>query len=60
MADTALHWTADDLMSGIARAVKARYFPAVEALLKMLAVEDPLLAAETYGAMMAVLEAGRR
>lgn len=44
-------------MEGIAKAVAAHDFPAVAALLKMLAATDPAKAHEVYGAMTAVLDA---
>jgi len=48
-------YTAEQITQGIAGAIKARDFPAVVALLKMLAVRDPRQAEVVYESMMAVL-----
>jgi len=42
--------------AGIAEAIRARDFPAVVSLLKMLATVDPHRAGVVYGAMLAVLD----
>ncbi len=52
-------YTATQIEDGIAEAVKARDFPAVVSLLKMLAIRDPHRAEFVYEAMMAVLDAGK-
>jgi len=49
-------YTADQITAGIAEAVKARDFPAVVSLLKMLAVRDPRQAEVVYESMLAVLD----
>jgi len=53
MAD---RYTAEQITAGIAEAVKARDFPAVVSLLKMLAVRDPRQAEVVYESMLAVLD----
>jgi len=45
-----------EIEAGIADAIRARDFPAVVSLLKMLAVRDPHRAGVVYGAMLAVLD----
>ncbi len=50
--------TAEQVMEGIANAIKARDFEAAVTLLKVLAVKDPHQAEVVYGSMMAVLDAG--
>jgi len=52
-------YTPDQITAGIAEAVKARDFPAVASLLKMLAVRDPRQAEVVYESMRAVLGYGR-
>ena len=49
-------WTADQITASIAQAIKARDFPAVVALLKMLALKDPHQAEVVYQSLLAVLE----
>ena len=49
-------YTADQITAGIAEAVKARDFPAVVSLLKMLAFRDPRQAEVVYDSTMAVLD----
>ena len=49
-------YTATQIEEGIAEALKARDFPAVVSLLKMLACRDPYRAEVVYGAMTAVLD----
>jgi len=49
-------FTAEQITAGIAEAVKARDFPAVVSLLKMLALKDPAQAEVVYQSMLAVLE----
>jgi hypothetical protein len=57
MADGACgDYSADQITAGIAEAVKARDFPAVVSLLKLLALRDPRQAAVVYESMMAVLD----
>ena len=51
-------YTAEQITQGIAEAIKARDFPAVVSLLKMLAVRDPRQAEVVYESMMAGLDAG--
>ena len=47
----------EQVMTGIANAIKARDFEAVIALLKVLAIKDPHQAEIVYTAMLAVLDA---
>ena len=49
-------YTAAQIEEGIAEALKARDFPAVVSLLKMLACRDPFRAEVVYGAMTAFLD----
>ena len=49
-------YTADQIEAGIAEAVKARDFPAVVSLLRMLACRDPHRAGVMYEAVTAVLD----
>lgn len=49
-------YTADEICTGISRAIKARDFPAVVSLLKMLACVDPRQADVVYQSMLAVLD----
>ena len=49
-------YTPEQITAGIAEAVKARDFPAVVSLLKMLAVRDPRQAEVVYESMLAVLD----
>lgn len=49
-------FTSDEICSGIASAVKARDFPAVISLLKLLALQDPHQAEVVYQSMLAVLD----
>ena len=49
-------YTPAQIEEGIANALKARDFPAVVSLLKMLACRDPYRAEVVYGAMTAVLD----
>jgi hypothetical protein len=46
----------EQIMGGIAKAVKAHDFEAVNSLLRLLAVKDPEQAEVVYKAMLAVLE----
>ena len=55
MADVR-QYTADEICEGIAEALKARDFPAVVSLLKMLACRDPYRAQVVYESMTAVLD----
>lgn len=52
-------YTSEQLLDGIAKALKARDFPAVAALLKMLAVKDPAAAETVYDVITAAAEARR-
>ncbi len=49
--------TPEEIMQGIAKAITAKDFPAVVALLKLLAVKDPCQAEVVYTSMLAVLDA---
>ena len=49
-------YTTDQITAGIAEAIKAKDFPAVVSLLKMLALKDPHQAEVVYESMLAVLE----
>jgi len=51
--------TPEQVMEGIANAVKARDFEAVITLLKVLAIKDPRQAEVVYESMLAVLSNGR-
>jgi hypothetical protein len=55
MADVR-QYTATQIEEGIAEALKARDFPAVVSLLKMLAVRDPHRAKVVYESMTTVLD----
>ena len=55
MADVR-QYTATQIEEGIANALKARDFPAVVSLLKMLAFRDPYRAQIVYESMTAVLD----
>lgn len=49
-------FTPDEICQGIASAVKARDFPAVISLLKLLALQDPVQASVVYESMLTVLD----
>ena len=51
-------YTAGQIETAIAEAVRAHDFPAVVSLLRMLAVADPHRAGVVYGAMLGVLTDG--
>jgi hypothetical protein len=52
-------WTADQLMTLIAGAIKARDLEAVPYLIRLLAFKDPHLAETVRESMVAVLSIGR-
>lgn len=52
-------FTAEQIMQGISAAIKAHDFPAVIALIKMLAIVDPQQAELVYESMLAVLSAAK-
>lgn len=49
-------FTADEICTGIASAIKAHDFPAVIGLLKLLALQDPHQAEVVYTSLLAVLD----
>jgi cytochrome c553 len=59
MAAWAASLSAEDVMTGIAQALRSRDLEAVAVLLKLLAVKDPAAAEQVYQVVLAVAEAAR-